>query len=335
MSHSLSRIPHADDMDDALFENTEGAEVWKNAARAIGENFTRFGAALQSLPVYDDAEDDAVTTLRDDLQELVQSYGERLDNEGWENAGKYYIFGQIDTATLVAAARQEMMDWDDVLYAKALMGTGGDIKTILEAMQNAEAGIDLDEALRWAAEPGELTDGLHHSGNLDTSTALLAAGAKPSSNDGDLFFDVLREGREDIARAFCRAGRDDESFHLHYWNENARSWLNEAAPRDLLRQMYWEYDRYEAVDAATLLERKPMRDGGSLRIIFDFAARRVSEIYMREQHAFKTEVSFDDYGAAALDTARSKLRELGGHPPEDVPGPSRSLGKPKLAAPSR
>lgn len=335
MSHSLSRIPHADDMDDALFENTEGAEVWTNAARAIGENFVRFGAALQALPVYDDAEDDAVTTLRDDLQELVQSYGERLDNEGWENAGKYYIFGQIDTATLVAAARQEMMSWDDILYAKALMGTGEDIKTITAAMHNAEEGIDSDAALRWAAEPGELTDGLHHSGNLETSAALLAAGAKPSSNNGDLFFDVLREGREDIARVFCLAGRDDENFHLHYWSENARSWLDESAPRDLLRKMYWEYGRYEAVDTATLLERKPMSDGGSLRIIFDFAARRVSEIYMREQHAFKTEVSFDDYGAAALDTARSKLCELGGHPPEDVPGPGRSLGKPKLAAPAR
>ncbi len=43
----------------------------------------------------------------------------------------------------------------------------------------------------------------------------------------------------------------------------------------------------------------------------------------------------EDYGAAALDKARSKLRELGGDPPEDIPGPSRSLGKPKLAAPAR
>lgn len=334
MTDHLSRIPNADDMDDSLFENTEGVDVWHAAASAIGDNMTRLGAALQSLPLYNDEEDDAVTELRDSLQELVQSYSERLDNEGWESAGSYYIFGQVDTKTLIAAARHEMMDWEAVLNAKALMGVAADIDAIVDAAAEAEQYIDLNDALKWAAEPGSLTDGLYHHGNLETSEALLKHGALPSYNDGRLFFDILREGREDIARVFARAGMDDGRFYLRYWHENARNHLNEEPARDLLRKMYWEYARYEALDAATLREDKKTGENERLRVIFDFAARRVSEIMTIGEHAFKTEVSFDDYGPAALDTARAKLTELGGNPPpDDLPPGHRSLGKPRLPRP--
>ncbi|MDP2204787.1 MAG: hypothetical protein Q8K65_00615 [Alphaproteobacteria bacterium] len=336
MSEHISRIPNADDMDDDLFENTEGGDNWKKAAEAIGANFTRLGAALQSLPVYNDDEDDAITSLRDDLQELVQSYGERLDNEGWEDGGSYYIFGQVDTKTLIAAARQEMLDWDKVLNAKALMGTGADIDAIAAAAAEAEQHLDLSDALKWAAEPGSLTEGIYHSGNLESAEALLKHGALPSLNSGHLFFDVLREGREDIARAFARSGKSDSVFYLAYWQENARSFLTEEPARDLLRKMYWEYARYDAIDASTLVERKPLQGNEQLRMIFDFAARRVSEIFTSGEHAFKTEVAFDDYGPAALDIARSKLIELGGNPPpDDLPAGHRALGKPRLSPPAR
>ncbi|MDY0009439.1 MAG: hypothetical protein RBS08_07015 [Bdellovibrionales bacterium] len=331
MSTSLSRIPHADDMDDAIFENTEGKENWNKAAVEVGDKFKRFGDFLQTLPAYDDEEDDTITDLHDSLQEIVPSYAERLDNEGWETAGKYYILGQVDTNTLIAGARQEMIDWEDVLNAKALMGNGDDIHKIHAAAAKAEVHLDLNEALRWAVEPGDMTEGLYHSGNLETGEALLNLGVLPSYNGGHLFMDVLREGREDIARAFCRAGMDDSSFYLHHWQENARSYLEDNNARQLLREMYWEYGRYQAVDASTLVERKPMKDEGKLRVIFDFAARRVSEIYTAGNHSFKTEVSFDDYGPAALTQARAKLIELGGHPPADEP--RHSISKPALKPP--
>jgi hypothetical protein len=336
MSEHLSRIPNADDMDDDLFENTEGAGSWKNAAEAIGANIARLAPALESLPAYNDEEDDAITSLRDDMQELVQSYSERLDNEGWETGGSYYIFGQIDVTTLIAAARHDMMDWETILNAKALMGTGTDIDAIVAAAVEADQQLDLSDALKWAAEPGSLTDGIYHKGNLDSSEALLKHGALPSQNDGQLFFDVLREGREDIARAFARAGKDDGSFYLAYWHENARSQISEAPVRDLLRKMYWEYGRYKAIDTSTLLENKPLGHNDRLRIIFDFAARRVSEVLITGEHAFKTDVGFDDYGPAALQAARSKLIELGGNPPpDDLPAGHRALGKPRLSPPSR
>jgi hypothetical protein len=336
MTDHLSRIPHADDMDDSLFEKTEGADVWRAAAAAILDNMARLAPALQSLPVYDNEEDDAITELRDSLQDLVQSYSERLDSEGWETAGTYYIFGQTDSETLIAAARQEMMDWDTILCAKALMGTAADIDAIVAAAGKAEQRLNLADALKWAAAPGTLTEGLHESGNLETSTALLKHGALPSSKNGQVFLDLLREGREDIARVFARSGKSDSSFYLPYWQENARNFLPEEPARDLLRKIYWEYARYDAVDASTLVERKTVQANEQLRVIFDFAARRVSELYTVGEHAFKTEVSFDDYGPAALDIARAKLVELGGNPPpDDLPAGHRGIGKPRLSQPAR
>ena len=336
MSNELSRIPNADDVDDALFEESTDAKVWERTADTIANTFARLSPMLENLPAYDDEEDDAVTSLRDDMQELVQSYTERMDNEDWENARKYYTLGQVDTKTLIAGARQEMLDWDDILNAKALRGTAEDIKNILDAVYSADASPDLDDALAWAAEPGEMYGAIYYTGNVQTAEALLNAGASPSHKNGALFLDAVRTGNADMARVFCRAGMDDQSFTLHYWNSEARSYVQTADARQMLHDMYWEYGRYEVVDKVTLAERKSMKDGGHLRLLFDFAARRVSEIYTTHNstHAFKSEVSFDDYGPAALRTARDKLTELGGSPPaEELLSGHRGLPKPKLNAP--
>lgn len=336
MTEPLAHIPHADDIDDELFEDTNDADVWTRAAERISDVFSHLAPTLAALPAYDDAEDDDITSLRDDAQGLVQSYTERMDNEGWENSRKYYTLGQVKTATLIAAAAQEMLDWEDVLNAKALRGTGEDIKNILGAMAHAETSPDLGNALAWAAEPGELASGMYHAGNVQTAEALLNAGALPSYNGGDLFMDAVRTGNADMARVFCRAGMDDTSFNLEYWNSEARSYVQTADARKLLHDMYCEYGRYEVVDQSTLAERKSIKQGGHLRVLFDFAARRVSEIYTSHNntHAFKTEVSFDDYGPAALRAARAKLTELGGNPPADeLPAGHRGMAKPKLPAP--
>lgn len=336
MTEPLAHISHADDIDDALFEDTNDAAIWLRAAEQVSDVFSHLAPTLAALPAYDDAEDDDITSLRDDAQSLVQSYTERMDNEGWENNRKYYTLGHIKTETLIAAAKQEMLDWEDVLNAKALRGTAEDIKNILGAMDDAEIRSDLGNALAWAAEPGDLASGMYHAGNVQTAEAILNAGALPSYNGGDLFLDAVRTGNVDMARVFCRAGVDDPSFTLHYWNSEARSYVQTADARQLLHDMYWEYGRYEVVDQSTLAERKSIKDGGQLRVLFDFAARRVSEIYTSHNntHAFKTEVSFDDYGPAALRTARAKLAELGGNPPADeAPAGHRGMAKPKLHAP--
>ncbi len=336
MKNPLSHIPHADDVDDDLFEDSTDEKLWEGATEKVVDAFAKLSPTLESLPAYDDEEDDAITNLRDEAQELLQSYTDRMDNEGWEDARKYYTLGAAAAKTLIAGAQQDMLDWGDILNAKALRGTAEDIKNILDAAAKAEASVDLDAALVWAAEPGDLADTVYHAGNVQTAEAILNAGADPSYNNGDLFLDAVRTGNADMARVFCRAGVDDPNFNLAHWHGNARSYLQTAEARHLIREMYWEYGRYDVLDASTLVERKNLEEGGQLRVIFDFAARRVSEVYTSNDstYAFKSDVPFDDYGPAALRKAREKLTELGGHPPADEPPAGyRGMAKPKLHAP--
>lgn len=321
MTSKLSNIPDAYDLDDELFEDSEQKSDWEKSARKVVDVFTQMSRHLDNLPAYDDEESDEITDMRDKMQEIVQSYIERMNDEGWEDNRKYYTLGKVPAVTLAAAAFHEMMDWEDALNAVAMSGTAEGVKTVLVKMEEADATPDLGDALNWAANPDALTSDLHFSGNIDTAAALLAAGALPSYNDGELFRDILRGGNADMARLFCRVGQKDADFALEYWHETARNHFYGPKERELLRDLYWEFGRFQAVDQATLVERKKMDDGAQLRVIFDFAARRVSEIYMANHDVapLKTEIGFDDYGPAALRAAREKLCELGGKPPADEP----------------
>lgn len=321
MTSKLSNIPDAYDLDDELFEDSEQKSDWEKSARKVVDVFTQMSRHLDNLPAYDDEESDATTELRDRIQELVESYIERMNDEGWEDSRKYYTLGKVSAATLAAAARLEMMDWEDALHAVAMGGTAAGVKTVLAQMEEADVSPDLGDALNWAADPGDLTPDLYFGGNVETAAALLDAGAPASYNDGQLFREIVRGGNADMARLFSRAGQTDPDFSLEYWHKNARDYFQSTQERDMLRDLYWEFGRFQAVDQATLVERKKMDDGAQLRVIFDFAARRVSEIYMANHDVapLKTEIGFDDYGPAALRAAREKLCELGGKPPADEP----------------
>lgn len=338
MTMSLPHIDDAYDLDDEIFEDSAAKSNWNRAATVVGDVFAKLAKHLDSLPEYHDEEHDDVTEQRDRIQEIVQSYTERMNDEGWEDTRKYFTLGQVPAVSLLAAARNEMLDWDDVLNAVALSGKAADIDMVIKTMAAADLSIDYNQALIWAADPGDMAAGIHHHGNSETAAVLLQAGALPSVNGGDLFLDIVREGNKELARLFCRAGKLDRHFSLEYWHENANDYLEAGAARALMRELYWDYGRYEAVDAATLVENKKMKDGAQLRVIFDFAARRVSEIYMLPDNAapVKTDVGFDDYGPAALRAAREKLTELGGNPPADEPPAVQArFNKPGLRAPAQ
>lgn len=70
-----------------------------------------------------------------------------------------------------------------------------------------------------------------------------------------------------------------------------------------------------------------------LRIVFNFAARRVSEIYQFNQVSYPSVVrdfSFDDYGPVAVENARQKLIAMGGRPSDD---PGILIGKKNVIRP--
>lgn len=110
---------------------------------------------------------------------------------------------------------------------------------------------------------------------------------------------------------------------------------NRPVMYDSMRKLYWEYGRYNAVDYETLVEKKQVSDKSQISLVFNFASRRVSEIYEYGQpsQAVKTDIAFDDYAEEAIKAAAQKLTELGGTPtPYDagLPG-KRTIAKPKLS----
>lgn len=71
---------------------------------------------------------------------------------------------------------------------------------------------------------------------------------------------------------------------------------------------------YTKVDAQTLMETKKLGGGEKLKIIFDFEARRVTEIVETSSKMAMTGHSFDEHDHDALDKAYQQLVDLKGAP---------------------
>ncbi len=72
--------------------------------------------------------------------------------------------------------------------------------------------------------------------------------------------------------------------------------------------------RYSAPDAQTLVEKKSLGDGDTLKIVFNFESRRVTETVLGQQGVALASHKFKDYDAEALDAAFAQLQKLGGSP---------------------
>ncbi|MDF3022660.1 MAG: hypothetical protein K0R10_21 [Alphaproteobacteria bacterium] len=67
-------------------------------------------------------------------------------------------------------------------------------------------------------------------------------------------------------------------------------------------------------DAQTLVEKKNLGDGDTLKIIFNFESRRVTESLTSAHGVALTSHKFKDYDETALESAFAQLQKLGGTP---------------------
>jgi hypothetical protein len=233
----------------------------------------------------------------------------------WPAVRMHYTLGRLDTKRALLCCERKILDWQSLLNAKAAFGTGRDVETVFEQARLAGVALDLAMPLRHAAKPVLLVAGLRHEGNADTVDRLLRMGADPATDNGGVFQTAVLEGRADIGRIIARHGQQgllDTAAWMNWARQNRKV---KALPD--FRDIWWEYGRYQALDHETLVETKPMPDNtGNLRILFNFAARRVEEIheFTNPKQNLVTSFSFDDYGQSALEAARDKLIELGGRP---------------------
>lgn len=71
---------------------------------------------------------------------------------------------------------------------------------------------------------------------------------------------------------------------------------------------------FSSPDAQTLVEKKDLGDGDTLKIVFNFESRRVTESVLTAKGVALTSHKFRDYDETALQSAFAQLQKLGGTP---------------------
>ncbi|MCC7038259.1 MAG: hypothetical protein IT560_13285 [Alphaproteobacteria bacterium] len=71
---------------------------------------------------------------------------------------------------------------------------------------------------------------------------------------------------------------------------------------------------FSSPDAQTLVEKKDLGDGDTLKIVFNFESRRVTESVLSARGVALTSHKFRDYDETALEAAFQQLQKLGGSP---------------------
>lgn len=299
-----------------IFKSSREPALWRECADEVNAELLRIDMqAARRMPSSSRSVSEAEAE-RTKAMEGFKKILTMMQSNGWPQQRLQYTLGRCDVDGLVLLAERKIYSWQDIFNAKALHGTGEDLVAIQRAAQDQGQTMELTQALRFAAKPALLIEGLRHEGNLSTVEQLLTIGADPGLDNGQLFLGAVSEGRVDIGRAFARHAQGNTFLDVGQWMNWAQSNRKIKLFTDL-RDIWWDYGRFKANDRETLVETKPLPDNiGNLRIVYNFAARRVSEIYEHNnpRQALVKDFSFDDYGPEAVEQARLKLVELGGDP---------------------
>lgn len=328
--------PVFDKVEASLLRSTQDADVWRQCTaeyKRIMQTIDPVGIVAKTIADLD-VQDDKNTKCRDALTPARILIGS-MPTSSWPQARTYMTYGAFDTDTLLTLCRHNILGWQTALEAKALTGTADDIQKIADAAQDNGQSLNFSNALNWAAQPKLLAPEMYFKGKLETTEKLFDLGALPNYNSQNLFLEVVEKGDFEIARAFARrahtVGMDMERY-ISWAKSN-----NRPATYDSMRKLHWEYGRYQVADYETLVEKKQLAEKSHMSIVFNFAARRVSEIfeYGQPAQAVKTDIAFDDYAEEAIQAAQQKLTELGGRPTPyngGLPG-KRGIAKPRLSSP--
>ncbi|MEZ0224179.1 MAG: hypothetical protein ACAH83_06485 [Alphaproteobacteria bacterium] len=315
-----------------LVKPSNEPDRWKSCADAVYDVLQEMdldAARRKASPTVSEKEAEADRTK---AVEGVKKVITLMQYAQWPSNRMLYTLGQLDTERLILCCEKKIADWQSVLNAKSAFGTAEDVRRIFEQARLHGLTPDLSHPLRFAAKPMLLVAGLRHEGNIDTTAQLLKMGADPATDNGQVFQTAVLEGRPDIGRVIARHGQNG-LLDINPWVNWAKA-NRKLKAYDDFRQIQWEYGRFTVADYETLIETKPMPDNtGNLRIIFNFASRRVEEIheFTNPKQNVITGFAFDEYGQAALEAAREKLIELGGNP-SGLDQPLR--GKASVAKPS-
>jgi len=278
------------------------ARDWESAAEFLGKVSAEDGAGRdRAVQIFQQLEE--ISTLR-----------------------RYFVLNGLGADALAETAKNGAISWRMALEVKAALGTAAEVDALLLAGGDKIKQQDLDAALRAACTPrhefrsrSDYSDDYRHynAGNKpENAVVLLHAGASPNGDNSDLLVRAAEQNHAAIVKALVEAGAN-----LALSGKLA---MKKAEEKNLsgialyLREKLMVLERFSMPDAETLVETKRLDDEGSqLRLVFNFSARQVTEIYNgpddRQQAAMLSH-AFADYDQQALSEAFNRLRSMGGTP---------------------
>lgn len=303
-------------MNNDLLRPSSDPEIWKLCAADMnGVMATIDFESARRLPSATLTERDA-QTQRDLAIDEPRKLISQMQQMQWGSNRTHYTYGQLDTEALVLLAERKIVNWQEIFNAKASFGKPDDLELIRTQALLFGTTININNALAPASKPMNLVAGLRFEGNLATTEYLFRQGADPNiDNNGVLFYTVVEQGRSDIGRLFAKFGQNG-LLNVEMWVNKAKADRKIKLHEDL-RKIHWEFGRYHVLDNETLQETKLFPDNtGSLRILFNFASRHVTELLElpNPKQVIVKDYSFDDYGQQALESARAKMIEMGASP---------------------
>jgi hypothetical protein len=245
---------------------------------------------------------------------------------------KVYVLGRLEAAQAVRLCRAGHMPWWPAFAGHAFFGDLAGLRRVYEAAQE-DPGQETEKpsptnAYRWISQTYVI--GGDASNKIDTGVLrqLFAWKADPNDDNGKWLEKSLRSYDTGALRVLVENGASLPTVfkvmaELQKEGGDAQiGRIQDALAKDPL---------YLKVDDQTLAEVKFIADpsgGATFRTLFNFKARRVSEIYEAGagHGAVMNAVNFNDYDQEALECARDRLQRLGGHPAETV----LTFAKPRL-----
>lgn len=240
-----------------------------------------------------------------------------------------YVALSLPVEQAIAAAHAGVLPWWSAFTARAFMGDDAGLRKVYDALPEAERKTHATTAYKWIAEP-------YVAGDIENTTAigvlrqLLKWGANVNDDNGKWLEKSLRSLGPDQIRALIDNGAPPVTVFrvmnelLGGKGDAQAAQIQQALARDTF---------YMRIDDETLLQTKyiPGEDGGSnFKALFNFRARRVNEVWepvSGKRQPLMIGASFDDYDPAAIEAAESRLRKLGGKPPDRLGKPAKAVLK--------
>jgi hypothetical protein len=266
------------------------------------------------------------------------------------NLKLHYILGALDPAALTELCRNDRVSFAAALEAKAAQRDTSALPEFLQAAGPAFSRADIDKALRAAVLNRRTYEAVDNGGFDDPSYKwygfggavknaglLLQKGASLQNGNADLLIKAVEQGDIEMVKTLATGGADLLA--------TGRKALALAEEKDshliaqFLKEQIAQRERFVKADDQTLVETKPLDgQGNSLKLVFNFEARRVTEIFsspaVEGQQSAMVSHRFEDYAPQALQKAFDRLVSLGGRPrAPTAESPTQEIDKAPLQKP--